>query len=118
MPNKNIFITGIPDLLTLLILKEEDSYVYDITKKIAERSHGKLAISHNTIYTAAYKLSLGGYISEYSRQVGRKRTRIYYHIEEKGCTYLDEMLGNYLETAEGVNNVLRSLDLLKGETKL
>ncbi len=115
MSNKNIFISGIPDLLILLILQQEDSYVYEITKKITTLSNETLTISQNTIYTAIYKLTLGGYISEYQKQVGRKRIRVYYHLEEKGKAHLATLLDNYLQTTSGMNHVLRSLNITKGE---
>lgn len=109
MSNKNIFITGNTDLLILSILKKEDAYPYDITKQISALSGGMLNLSNNTVYTAIYKLENKEYISEYSRQVGRKRTRVYYHLEEKGAVYLDELFENYLNTMRGTNRVLRKL---------
>ena len=72
MATKNIFITGNTDLLILSILKKEDTYAYDIAKQINAFSRGYLNLSNNTIYTATYKLENNGYISEYSRQVGKK----------------------------------------------
>ena len=81
MANKNNFINGITELLILSILNKHDSYVYEIVKSITEFSGGLLSISQNTIYTATYKLENEGKITEYSKLVGKKRTRIYYHIE-------------------------------------
>ncbi len=109
MSNKNIFITGNTDLLILSILKKEDAYAYDIVKQISALSGGMLNLSNNTVYTAIYKLENNGYVSEYSRQAGRKRTRVYYHLEEKGTVYLDELFENYLNTMRGTNLVLRRL---------
>ena len=112
MSNKNIFITGNTDLLILSILKKTDAYAYDIVKQISALSDGMLNLSNNTVYTAIYKLENNGYISEYSRQVGRKRTRVYYHLEEKGVVYLDELFKNYLNTMLGTNLILRKLYLI------
>lgn len=111
MSNKNIFISGIPDLLILLILQQEDSYAYEVTKKIAMLSGKMLTISQNTIYTAIYKLTLNGYISEYSKQVGCKRMRIYYHLEEGGEAYLAALLDNYLQISAGMNQIFQALDI-------
>ena len=50
MAYKNSIITGITDLLVLLILKEKgDSYVYEICKYITENSNELLSIPHNTV---------------------------------------------------------------------
>ncbi len=109
MAERNYFINGITELLILSILKEHDSYVYDITKTIQEDSLGLLSISQNTIYAAAYKMEREGRISEYSKLVGRKRTRIYYKIEAGGLEYLDELSSNYHNTINGVNQIIHSL---------
>ncbi|MBQ2943723.1 MAG: helix-turn-helix transcriptional regulator [Ruminococcus sp.] len=108
--SKNYFINGITDFLILSILEKHDSYMYEIVKSISEHSGGLLSISQNTIYTAAYKLEGEGKISEYSKLVGRKRTRVYYHIEPKGKAYLDELTKSYSSTIEGVKNFLSFLD--------
>lgn len=91
MASKNYFINGITELLILSILNCHDSYVYEIVKSIENFSEGLLTISQNTIYTATYKLENEGKITEYSKQVGKKRTRIYYRIEQSGREFLKEI---------------------------
>ncbi|MGN0448770.1 MAG: PadR family transcriptional regulator [Ruminococcus sp.] len=109
MANKNNFINGITELLILSILNKHDSYVYEIVKSITEFSGGLLSISQNTIYTAAYKLESEGKITEYSKLVGKKRTRVYYHIESSGIEYLNGILENYKTTTYGVQNIFSAL---------
>lgn len=109
MAYKNSIITGITDLLVLAILNEKgDSYVYEITKYIANYSNESLSISHNTIYTVMYKLEEENMISEYSKLVGKKRTRVYYHIEPLGQAYLDELMKNYKQMISGVELIFNS----------
>lgn len=115
MSNKNYFITGITELLFLSILLRRDCYVYDITKTIEAYSGGLLTISPNTIYTVAYKLEQEGYISEYAKLVGRKRTRIYYHIEPRGQEYLQGISNQYAQVTQGVDLFYRAIDKLDGE---
>lgn len=109
MSTRNYFINGITELLILSILKYSDSYVYDIFKTIKEYSNGQLFISQNTIYTATYKLEAEKKISEYTKLVGKKRTRVYYHIEESGLKALEELEANYFNTTIGVQSILSSL---------
>jgi len=109
MANKNNFINGITELLVLFFLKQRDYYVYDITKMITDLSEGMLVISQNTIYTATYKLESEGKISEYSKLVGRKRMRVYYHIEPSGLQYLDEILLNYQNTTIGITKIFTNI---------
>lgn len=113
MAERNYFINGITEFLILSILSSHNSYVYEITKTIEKNSNGLLSISQNTIYTATYKLQSEGKISEYSKLVGKRRTRIYYHIEEEGLAYLEELKQNYYQTICAVQTVIDSLPLDK-----
>lgn len=116
--SKNYFMNGITDLLILSLLNEKDRYMYEIVKSIVDYSKGLLSISQNTVYTAAYKLEEDDKISEYSKLVGKKRTRVYYRLEEKGREYLSELMESYRDTTSGVDNILSSLsDEVKGVSK-
>jgi len=108
--SKNYFMSGITDLLVLAILSKGDRYMYEIVKCITDFSKGKLEISQNTIYTVAYKLGDDGKISEYSKLVGKRRTRVYYHLEPKGKEYLNELMENFSAVTDGVFNLLKTLN--------
>lgn len=110
MANRNNFITGITEMLILRLLEDEDSYVYAISKSIQELSGDYLSISQNTLYSATYKLENEGYISEYSKKVGKKRIRVYYTLEPKGKEYLDSIQGSYLQVIQGVQSIFQYLD--------
>ncbi len=117
MASKNYFINGITELLILLILDCHDSYVYEMVKTIENFSEGLLAISQNTIYTATYKLENEGKVSEYSKQVGKKRTRIYYKIEPEGRELLKEISRNYKNTTGGIQKIMDVLSQRRGGSK-
>ena len=117
MASKNYFINGITELLILSILNCHDSYVYEIAKSIENFSEGLLTISQNTIYTATYKLENEGKITEYSKQVGKKRTRIYYRIEQSGREFLKEISQNYKNTTDGIQKIMNVLSQEQGGCK-
>lgn len=48
-------------------------------------------------------------ISEYSKLVGKKRTRIYYHIEPKGREHLKELQTSYTNMTMGVQRIFDKL---------
>jgi len=106
MAAKNYFLSGITELLILYFLNQKDCYVYEITKAISDFSGGALVISQNTIYTAAYKLENDNMITEYSKLVGKKRTRVYYHVEDAGRAYLNELLETFQTTFHGISQIL------------
>lgn len=109
MGKQNYFFSGITDILILAILCEHDSYVYEIVKFIKEKSNGCLSISQNTVYAVTYKLVNEGKISEYSKLVGKKRTRIYYHIEDEGRAYYENLLESFHNAYSGVESILNIL---------
>ena len=109
MAYKNNLITGITELLVLKILEQQDSYVYEIQKMINNHSEQLLSISLNTIYTVTYKLEKENLISEYSKRVGKKRTRVYYHLEETGKEHLAKVMTLYNNMIDGVNRIINSL---------
>lgn len=117
MASKNYFINGITELLILSILNCHDSYVYEIVKSIENFSEGLLTISQNTIYTATYKLENEGKITEYSKQVGKKRTRIYYRIEQSGREFLKEISQNYKNTTDGIQKIMNVMSQEQGGCK-
>lgn len=117
MASQNYFINGITELLILSILNCHDSYVYEIVKSIENFSEGLLTISQNTIYTATYKLENEGKITEYSKQVGKKRTRIYYRIEQSGREFLKEISQNYKNTTDGIQKIMNVLSQEQGGCK-
>jgi PadR family transcriptional regulator PadR len=110
MGTKNYFFSGITELLILAILIDHDSYGYEFVKFIKEFSNGLLAISQNTIYAVTYKLENEGKISQYSKLVGKRRTRIYYHIEPEGEEYYTQLLTSFRDAYTGVENILSTLD--------
>lgn len=109
MGTKNNFFSGITEILILAILNDHDSYAYEIVKYIKEFSDGYLAISQNTIYAVTYKLENEGKITQYSKLVGKRRTRIYYHLESNGRDYYAQLLNNFRDAYRGVEKILSTL---------
>ena len=110
MDNKNVFTKGLTDFLILSILEKKDSYVYEIVGDISELSDKMIPISLNTFYSAIYKLEENSFITSYSKLVGRKRTRIYYHIEPKGKNLLKQLSDDYSKTVEGVSRIFSRIN--------
>ena len=114
MSNRNILQNGVADLLILHLLTQKDCYGYEIAQNISGLSDGLLVISQNTIYTAIYKLENVKMISEYSKLIGRKRTRVYYHIEPQGRQYMDDLQSSFESTIQGIRLVMEK-SIQKGE---
>ena len=93
---------GASDLLILRLLSEKDMYGYEIRKEISRRSHDLFSLTEGALYVFLYRLSEDGYISERKELVGKRRTRVYYHLEKKGQDYLSELSEEYAKVSEGL----------------
>ncbi len=107
MPAKNNFKKGSAEMLLLHILKEKgDCYGYEICQLIKEISEGLLMFPEGSLYPALYKLIDNECISDYKKLVGKRMTRVYYHIEKKGEERLQNLLTDYLSASTGIKKIL------------
>ena len=107
MKEKNYFSGGLlTELLILSILSKRDSYAYEIRKIIQNTHNDMLAMSQNTIYIIIYKLEEENKISQYTKLVGKRRSRVYYHIEENGKEYYNQLLSNFRDTVNCVEEII------------
>ena len=104
--NQENFKRGCAEVLALYLLSKEDMYGYQITQLMEEKSGGRFTMLEGTLYLILYKLVDAGYIKSYTKLVGKKRTRKYYHLEEKGREYLNEILAEYDEITLGISLIL------------
>lgn len=105
--NQDNFKRGTAELLVLHLLQKEDLYGYQITHAFEEKSMGVYTMLEGSLYPVLYRLTEEGYISDYEKLVGKRRTRRYYHLEPKGQEYYKEILADYdLIT----NSIFRILD--------
>lgn len=93
MPKKNIYFKF--DMLILSLLKQRDCCGYEITNSIKELSDGVIDIKEGSLYPSLYKMVDKGYISSKDEYVNRK-LRVYYHIEDAGKEYLEQLIKEYL----------------------
>lgn len=106
--NTGNFKKGAIEMLLLALLMDGDCYGYELTQTILQNSDHAIIIPEGSMYPALYRLLEDGCISDEKRQVGKRKTRIYYHIEKKGVERLDALLDEYYEAKDGIEKVLKS----------
>ena len=104
--NVDNFKRGTAELLVLHLLMKEDLYGYQITHAFEEKSGGVYTVLEGSLYPILYKLCEAGYITDYVVPAGKKRTRRYYHIEEKGRVYYAQVLAEYREITGAIAKIL------------
>lgn len=99
-------IRGYIDIMILYILLEEDSYGYEISKKIIKLTDAKYTIKETTLYSAFTRLERNQYIDSYSNDSLNNR-RTYYKITEVGKEYYQEKCVEWLLTKEVVDRFIK-----------
>ena len=93
------------DLLILSVLKDKDMYGYELSKVIEERTNGAVVPKHGTMYPIIYKLIEDGYITSNTMLV-KNKARVYYHLEDKGEVYLQQLVEDYDNLVQQINNIV------------
>lgn len=108
---------GTIEISVLSLLKQKDMYGYEISQELSNQSNGLYTIQETSLYPSLYRLLEKGCISDRTEKVGKRRTRVYYHLEPEGEVYLDGLRKEYLSTNRGVLYLLgiNSLEEMENE---
>lgn len=90
-------IRGYSDTILLSLLAEGDSYGYQLSRSIRERSGGAYQMKETTLYSAFARLEKNGFIASYQGAESQGRPRTYYTITGPGRDYLKEKLAEWQE---------------------
>ncbi len=102
VPEQNSFRRGVMSLVILALLKNEDMYGYQLVQETIRRSGGRIVTQEGSLYPVLYKLVDQGLISDRRVQVGKRMTRIYYHLEPAGAARLEELKEEFAEISQGI----------------
>lgn len=102
---------GTVELMILTLLQDQDMYGYQLSQELASRSKGLYTLQESTMYPTLYKLVEKGAVSDRQEKVGKRRTRVYYHLEDSGRIYLAALRKEYCGICLGVLSVLGITDI-------
>jgi len=102
----NESLRGYNDIVILSILFSADSYGYEISKKISEKSHFKYIIKEATMYSALTRLEKLELISSYRGEKSNGSPRTYYKITRSGEQYYLNKKQEWLKMVEIMNDFL------------
>ena len=100
------FRRGVMSLVILGLLKKEDMYGYQLVQETERRSGGRIVTQEGSLYPVLYKLVDQGLISDRKVLVGRRMTRVYYHLEPAWEQRLEELVREYEEVTKGVFQII------------
>ena len=107
---QNSFRRGVMSLVILGLLKKEDMYGYQLVQETERQSGGRIVTQEGSLYPVLYKLVDQGLISDRKVLVGRRMTRVYYHLEPAGEQRLKELTQEYEEITKGVLQIIEGCD--------
>lgn len=100
------------EMVLLSLLTESDKYGYQLSQECKKRSEGRYTILEGSMYPILYRLEESNYISSYEKKVGKRLSRVYYHLEDAGREHLDSLKAEYHDYIILIDNLLTS----KGES--
>lgn len=108
---QNSFRRGVLSLVILALLKKEDMYGYQLVQETINFSGGRIVTQEGSLYPVLYKLQEQGLISDHKVQVGKRMTRIYYHLEPQGEEMLRQLVQEYDVITQGIHMILEDGNL-------
>ena len=99
---QNSFRRGVMSMVILSLLSREDMYGYQLVQETLRSSGGRITTQEGSLYPVLYKLLDQGLISDRKILVGKRMTRVYYHLEPEGDARLQELIREYRAITEGI----------------
>lgn len=97
---------GSVEILILTLLQDQDMYGYQLSQELASRSKGLYTLQESSMYPTLYRLVEKKLISDRQEKVGKRRVRVYYHLEEAGKFYLKAIRKEYCSICRGMLYIL------------
>lgn len=97
---------GTVEMVLLHLLSERPMYGYEILQEMKKRSNAQFALKDGSMYPILYRMIDKGIITDEQVLVGRRRTRVYYHLTDEGKSYLEEIKSEYLFITDGIEKIL------------
>lgn len=107
---QNSFRRGIMSLVLLSLLRREDMYGYQLVQETIALSGGRIQTQEGSLYPVLYKLQEKGFISDRKVLVGKRMTRVYYHLEPSGLAYLQTLMDEYTTISTGLNMIMEATE--------
>ena len=97
---------GVAPLIILGLLRREDMYGYQLVQETEKTSGGRITTQEGSLYPVLYKLEDLGYVSSHRVTVGKRMTRVYYHLEPTGEALLKKLTQEYEMVTQGVFQII------------
>ncbi len=99
------FMTGVPELLLLRILEQQEMYGYQLVRSVKQVTAEAISLGEGVIYPALHGLERNGSLKSRRKAVGG-RTRVYYSLTRKGKDRLAKLQDDWRRIQNGISTAL------------
>lgn len=99
------FMNGVPELLILRLLQQEEMYGYEIVQAIRSRTDAVIAVGEGVVYPVLHGLERDGALGSRRRNVNG-RSRIYYFLTPAGSHRLAGLSEVWSNLATAIQKIL------------
>jgi len=101
------FMTGVPELLLLRILEQQEMYGYQLVRSVKQVTAEAISLGEGVIYPALHGLERNGSLKSRRKAVGG-RTRVYYSLTRKGKDRLAKLQDDWRRIQSGISTALEA----------
>ena len=99
------FMNGVPELVILRLLQQEEMYGYEIVQAIRSRTEAVIAIGEGVVYPVLHGLERDGALTS-RRKTVNSRSRIYYSVTAAGSCRLADLSEAWTSLAAAIQKML------------
>jgi PadR family transcriptional regulator PadR len=99
------FMNGVPELLILRLLEQEEMYGYEIVQAIRSRTDAVISVGEGVVYPVLHGLESSGALRSRRKTVSG-RSRIYYSVTAAGLRRLAELSATWSSLTDAIQKVL------------
>lgn len=99
------FMNGVPELLILTLLRQQEMYGYEIVQAIRSRSEAAITIGEGVVYPVLHALESDGALKS-RRKTVNGRSRIYYSVTAAGARRLASLSTDWTSLAAAIQKML------------
>jgi PadR family transcriptional regulator, regulatory protein PadR len=100
------FMNGVPELLILRLLQQEEMYGYEIVQAVRNRTGEVIALGEGVVYPVLHGLERDGALRS-RRKAVNGRSRIYYSVTSTGSRRLADLSETWTNLASAIQGILR-----------
>jgi PadR family transcriptional regulator PadR len=103
------FMSGVPELLLLSLLQDNEMYGYELVQAVQERTGSAITLGEGVIYPVLHALERDGALTA-RRKTVNGRSRVYYQATEIGAQRFAAIKADWSRITIAISTVLKGAE--------